>query len=348
VNIRRSVTFIRGESSIAFLGPPLTYASKADMAIGSAGSEPAAKRLVGLPSYQCQFEDHKVTAMDHSRKDPTPAERAENPAGDVSLTRLLDLVRRLRAPDGCPWDREQTLDALRAYLLEEAHETADAIDRQDWDDLLAELGDLLFQLCFVCVLAEEQQRFDLDQVVEAIYRKMVDRHPHVFGDRDQASSGGRPETAEQVAQAWERAKRARRTDTSALSGVPTSLPALTGAHRLGQKAAALGFDWERPAQVVDKIREEVAELEEAIAEGGPSEIESELGDLLLSVASLSRHLGCDPERALARANLRFRRRFGRVESALGSRLVDGSMPLDALRKEMERIWAEAKAHEREG
>jgi len=254
--------------------------------------------------------------------------------------RLLELIRLLRSPEGCPWDRDQTLGDLRAYLLEEAHETADAIDRGDWHDLRAELGDLLFQVCFVATLAAEEERFTLDDVAAAVVDKMVARHPHVFGE------GERLHSAEEVAGAWERGKGAGSV-RSVLVGVPSSLPALTAAYRLGQKAAAVGFDWPTVREVLEKVREEIGELEAAITEGETDVVESELGDLLLSASSLARRLGCDPERALARANLRFRSRFGHVESALGSRLTDASAPSAELRAEMERLWQEAKELERE-
>jgi MazG family protein len=279
--------------------------------------------------------------MTRAPRDRGPAPTPSSGPQAQGAERLLALIRRLRAPGGCPWDQEQTLGDLRAYLLEEAHETADAIDRRDWASLLEELGDLLFQVCFVAALAAEEQRFTFDDVVAAIHDKMVARHPHVFG------GGERYASAREVADAWGRRKR-KDSGGSVLAGVPASLPALTAAYRLGQKAAAVGFDWERASEVLEKVHEEVAELETALAADDARAVESELGDLLLATTSLARHLGCDPERALARANLRFRRRFSHVEQVLGERLVDESTPRAELRVEMERLWSEAKELDDEG
>ena len=283
-----------------------------------------------------------MNAMDRAPEQSASTEASPSSGAAAGVDRLLELIRRLRSADGCPWDRAQRLDDLRAYLLEEAHETADAIDRQDWRDLCSELGDLLFQVCFVAELAAEQGRFSLDDAAREVLDKMVARHPHVFG------AGERLETAEEVASEWGRRKGAG-AQSSLLEGVPASLPALTAAHRLGQKAAAVGFDWTDATQVLEKVREEVGELEDAMAQAAPEAVEAELGDLLLSVTSLARQLGCDAERALARANLRFRARFGHLERALGQRLTDRRSPAEEsrLRAEMERLWEEAKALESE-
>lgn len=263
------------------------------------------------------------------------------------LKDLVRLIQRLRRPDGCPWDRKQTLSSVRAYLIEESHELAAAIDADDFDDLREELGDVLFQLAFIACLAEEQGRFTAADAVAGIHRKMVERHPHVFGDAAPL------ETEKEVLAAWEAGK----TDggrRSVLAGVPASLPALTGAYRLTQKAAGVGFDWPDVDGVTAKIREELAEVDEVLAEDPTDEahvaarrarLEEEVGDLLFSVANLARHLDIDPESALARGNLKFRRRFEAVEETFrrrGEALAD--VGLDA----MDRAWNEVKANAKAG
>ncbi len=261
------------------------------------------------------------------------------PARPADIETLRTLIRTLRGPDGCPWDREQTLDSVRAYLLEEAHETAAALDTPDRSDLSNELGDLLFQVVFVAQLAEEEGLFDLGQVIDENHHKMVERHPHVFGEEQH-------ETAEDVARAWERRKETQRTTPgAALAGVPTSLPALLGAYRLGQKAAALGFDWADLDGVWAKVEEELRELRQAQAdaaergaEGTPDPaVEEELGDLLFVLTSLARHQGVDPERALAQANAKFRTRFAHVEAGVAGRWQETSA------ERLDELWNAAKA-----
>ncbi len=264
-----------------------------------------------------------------------------NRDGDATgLDRLAALVRRLRGPDGCPWDREQGLGDLRPYLLEEAHEAAAAIDAGDWDELAAELGDLLFQVVFIAVLAEEAGAFEPGDVVERVAAKMVARHPHVFGDERAAD-------AEAVRQAWERRKLAQGPhDRSLLEGVPASLPSLVASYRLTQKAAGVGFDWPHAGAVLTKLDEELAELRHELARiEAPArrpEVEHEIGDLLFTIANLARHLELDPEAALARANERFRRRFQAIERRLrdeGRSLAGTSLA------EMDALWDEAKKDE---
>jgi nucleoside triphosphate diphosphatase len=252
------------------------------------------------------------------------------------LQKLLDLVARLRAPDGCPWDRQQGLADVRAYLLEEAHEAAAAIDDGDWDELAGELGDLLFQVAFIGRLAEEAGAFRLSQVVERVYNKMVARHPHVFGGETLAD-------AEAVRQAWERRKLAEEPRrASLLAGVPASLPALLAAYRLTQKAAGVGFDWPDAAAVLEKVEEETAELRQALAAGRADSAREELGDLLFTLANLARKLDLDPEAALAGANRKFRRRFAAVEAGLAAR---GRRPDEATLAEMDALWEAAKGEE---
>ncbi len=279
-------------------------------------------------------------------------ENSNIPSAAVSLERLQDLIAQLRAPDGCPWDRKQTLGDLRAYVIEEAHEVAAAIDRSLVDGkrgpLAEELGDLLFQIAFIGQLAVEEGSFDLQQVVDGICDKMIARHPHVFSD-----GGVELHNADEVVTAWERRKleqrqRATGSDATAarqshVDGVPVSLPALVGAYRLTQKAAGLGFDWPNVAGVFAKVREELNELEEAIESNDKQATQEELGDLLFTMGSLGRHLGHDPEAALAHANLKFRRRFAGLELYFEQRGESlAAADLDA----MDEAWTRIKAEER--
>lgn len=269
----------------------------------------------------------------------------EKPDPDVG--KLLRLVTRLRGPDGCPWDREQTLGDVRAYLVEEAHETAAAIDQGDWDELRGELGDLLFQVVFIARLASEEGAFELSDVIDGIHHKMIDRHPHVFGSEEVADSG-------EVLRNWEQRKLETAGEPrSVLAGVPASLPALTGAFRISQKVAAVGFDWPHAAAVRDKVGEELQEIEALFEDGLPGDgsagaspiaeaVEEEVGDLLFAVASLARHLGVDPEAALARGNLKFRRRFRALEEALVSR---GRSLSESSLDELEAEWQAVKRRE---
>jgi len=261
--------------------------------------------------------------------DPTARPPAE-------LADLVALVARLRAPDGCPWDREQGLANLRAYLVEEAHELAAAIDGGDWEEIAEELGDLLFQAAFVARLGEEAGALSAAAVVAAVHAKLVARHPHVFGGEQLADAG-------EVVRAWERRKAAERP-AGLLAGVPPSLPALLAAYRMTQKAAGVGFDWPDAAGVLAKLREEIGELEAELAAGAPAaRVGEELGDLLFAAANLARHLGHDPECALAGANAKFRRRFAAVEAALAGR---GIAAADAGLELMDALWEEAKRAER--
>jgi len=273
---------------------------------------------------------------------------SEAPPTPPDLQKLVDLVARLRAPDGCPWDREQAVADVRAYLLEEAHEVAGAIDSGDWGELAEELGDLLFQVAFLGRLGEEAGAFRLAEVVDGVYQKMDERHPHIF----QVQAGTETLTdTESVRQAWERRKlRQNPGKSSLLEGVQASLPALLAAYRLTQKASGVGFDWPDAAAVLAKVEEETAELKEALAApaGLPANKEAvreELGDLLFTLANLARKLDLDPEAALAAANLKFRRRFKAVESGLAER---GKSPAEATLAEMDELWERAKGRGEEG
>ncbi|HEV8240992.1 MAG TPA: nucleoside triphosphate pyrophosphohydrolase [Thermoanaerobaculia bacterium] len=276
-------------------------------------------------------------ADDAARSESASSAPASEPASATTLRDLVALVERLRAPDGCPWDREQRLADVRAYLLEEAHETAAAIDEESWTAIGGELGDLLFQVAFVLRLGEEAGALTAEQVIAGIHAKMVARHPHVFGDERAAD-------ANEVRRAWERRKAESAAGESLLAGVPASLPALVACYRLSQKAAGVGFDWPDVAAVLAKVHEELAEVERELPvapndAAARSALEDEIGDLLFAVANLARHAGVDPERALQRTNAKFRRRFAHVErgvAARGRKL--GDVPLD----DLEALWQEAK------
>lgn len=278
----------------------------------------------------------------------TPPEASTSP---TELSDLVRLVRRLRAPDGCPWDREQSLSDLRAYLLEEAHEAAAAIDAHDLDRIAEELGDLLFQAAFVAELAREEGGAPAAEIVRRVHAKLVARHPHVFAPEppksadegaDAPSETG-PMNADDVHGTWEQRKQEEKAarGEGLLAGVPDALPALTGAYRLGQKVAGVGFDWPDEAGVLDKIEEERAELAAELAREprDRAALTHELGDLLFATAQLARRLRIDPEAALARANLRFRDRFTRMEAeAAGDGRALQDLDIDAL----EASWQRAK------
>jgi MazG family protein len=255
------------------------------------------------------------------------------------LDALRALCARLRGPGGCPWDREQTLESLRAYLIEEAYEVIDAIDTGEPGALAAELGDLLFHIVFAAQLAEEKGWFDLAAVCRGIHAKMVQRHPHVFAAVEVSS-------AADVVKNWEAIKQRERSETGALAGVPRQLPALLKAYRITEKAAALGFDWEKVNDVVAKLEEEVQELAAELRgerdESGERRVREELGDVLFVMANLARQLAVDPEAALQAANAKFARRFGAMERlASGRGLSLRAMTL----AELDALWDEVKRGE---
>lgn len=258
------------------------------------------------------------------------------------IDELRQIVARLRAPDGCPWDREQTHATLRGSVIEEAYETVEAIDHADGPHLCEELGDLLLQVVMHSQLAAETERFTFDDVARGISTKLVRRHPHVFGDAKAADAAA-------VLARWDDIKRAEKgnTHTSLLDGVSSALPSLLHAEKITKRAARVGFDWENPVQVIGKIREELAETEEALLEQDPVKIEEELGDLLFAVVNLARKIKVEPEVALRRATGKFTTRFQKLEAALKER---GRNPQDCTLAEMDAIWDEIKKKEgnREG
>ena len=251
--------------------------------------------------------------------------------------RLVALMARLRAPGGCPWDREQTFDSIKPHTLEETYEVLDAIDRRAWPELADELGDYMLQAVFFAQMAAEQNLFTIEDALDAINQKLLRRHPHIFGDES-------AETAGDVKRIWSEVKAAEkaaqgRAHESLLAAVPRALPALVEASQITSRAAQVGFDWENPEQVLDKLREELAEFAEARRSGSPAELEGELGDLLFVLVNLARFVKVDPEQALRATNAKFRQRFGYIERKLAER---GVKPADATLEEMEALWQEAK------
>jgi MazG family protein len=293
--------------------------------------------------------------------------RQDSDAADSRAGRLfakaVAIMARLRAPGGCPWDREQTFPSIRKYTLEETYEVLDAIEREHWADLADELGDLLLQVLFYAEMAEEAGHFGISEVIAGLNRKLVRRHPHVFGEEASAAAGNQAEGletdgigAQEVLRNWDEIKKLEKKaqdkngedPTSAktgqmwgtLDGVSRAMPALSEAGKIGSKAAKVGFDWPDVRGVVEKLREECGELEAEIARVDAVAASEELGDLLFTVANLARHLKVDPELALRDANAKFRRRFAGMEAA-------AERPLEELSaEELEALWARSKQAER--
>jgi MazG family protein len=266
-------------------------------------------------------------------------EEQDQTAG-AGFQRLVDLMRRLRAENGCAWDREQTLESLRPFVIEETYEVVDAIDRGDLDALRDELGDFLLEAVFLAQIAAERGDFDIGDSLRSICDKLVRRHPHVFGER---AGDTRPLDAAEVKRRWEEIKADEQKTAGrparALGSIPDSLPALLRAYRLGKRAATVGFDWPNAAGVEAKVAEELAELAEARAGGSAADVEEEIGDLLFTIANWARHLDVDPESALRAANRKFSERFAVLESRLETR---GVALRDATLEEMEAEWERVK------
>jgi MazG family protein len=255
------------------------------------------------------------------------------PAAGEAFARLVEIMARLRAPGGCPWDREQTFDTIKPFLLEETYEVMDAIDARDWPALAEELGDLMLQPVFFAQMACEAGYFDIADSLEAITGKLVRRHPHVFADGD-------AQTASDVTRRWDEIKAAEKPRPAGmLAGIPRSLPALAEARDISRKAAAAGFDWPGIEPVLEKLREELAELDAARGQGETAAIEDEIGDLLFVLVNVARWLKVDPEQALRKTNAKFRRRFAHVEQGLeaAGKTLERT-PLE----EMEALWQDAK------
>jgi tetrapyrrole methylase family protein/MazG family protein len=266
-------------------------------------------------------------------------------SGD-EFTKLVELISRLRAPGGCPWDREQTHDTLKPMMLEEAYEVVEAIDEGNDDELIGELGDLLLQVVFHSQIATEEQRFTVAEVIERISAKMIRRHPHVFGDDTAQTAGEVLRNWEAIKQAELEAKGKNADEGSMLDSVSTKLPAVMEAFQMTTKVSRVDFDWPDVASVLEKLDEEVNELKQAISEETPThkEIAAEVGDLLFVAVNVARLLGVDPESALKGSNRKFRRRFRYIEDRLRER---GRKPSDSDHVEMDAFWDEAKALEKQ-
>jgi ATP diphosphatase len=267
------------------------------------------------------------------------------PSRDIH--RLIEIMAALRDPvSGCPWDKEQNFSTIAPYTVEEAHEVADAIARENLSDLRDELGDLLLQVAYHARMAEEQGAFAFGDVVEAITTKLIRRHPHVFGDEDARAAGAAKGFWEKIKAEEKRERAAREAEggllrAGLLDGVSAGMPAMARAVKLQEKASTVGFDWNDPRAVLTKLREEADEIEDEIDQRppAPDRLEDEIGDLLFAVANLARHLKVDPDQALRRTNAKFIERFGRIEAALAA---VGRTPAEASLDEMEELWQEAK------
>jgi MazG family protein len=255
--------------------------------------------------------------------------------------RLVEIMARLRSPEGCPWDRAQNFDSIKPYLLEETYEVIDAIDARDWRSLAEELGDLMLQSVFFAQMAAEEGKFSIEDALDAIAEKLIRRHPHVFASGD-------AKTPDEVKARWDQIKSEEKreqgqAEAGLLDGVPRVLPALMEAQQLTSRAASVGFDWEKPEQILAKLEEELNELAEARQKGLREEVEKEVGDLLFVLVNLARRLKVDAEQALRGTNAKFRGRFGYLERKLAGQ---GKSLDQATLAEMDNFWEEAKKRSR--
>ncbi len=250
--------------------------------------------------------------------------------------KLVEIMEKLRSENGCPWDRVQTHDSLKRYLLEETYELIEAIENKDYKGIKEELGDLLLQIIFHSKIAKDEGRFNIEDVIETISKKMISRHPHVFGDADF-------KTPEEVLSQWDdRKKEEGKLSKSILEGIPLSMPALLRAYKIQSRVAKVGFDWPSINGVLEKLEEEMRELKEAIKSGQSEKIEEELGDVLFSIVNIARFLKVDPEAALRKTNRKFEKRFKKIEEILKEK---GKSPKDMSLQEMDLIWEEIKKEE---
>lgn len=276
------------------------------------------------------------------KKPPNPASKENKIGKRRTVTDLLNIMAKLRSPSGCPWDREQTENTLKRYLIEEAHEALEAIEAGTPEALQEELGDVLLQIIFLSRIAEEKGQFDFSDVVHTLAEKLIHRHPHVFPPPDAHTTRVKPKTAKDVVKVWGAAKElegkyAKRT--SLLDDLPLSLPALERARRIGQRVSRVGFDWPNVEGVWEKVQEELAELERAGQGPSPGSLEEELGDLFFTLVNWGRFKGISAEEALRKANRRFIQRFRQVEMELRRR---GKTPEVSTLEEMDHIWNETK------
>jgi len=248
------------------------------------------------------------------------------------LDDLVNIMARLRGADGCPWDRRQTKDALRPFLIEETYEILEALDKGDDEELREELGDLLFHIVFMARIAQEEGSFDIYDVIQGVAQKMVHRHPHVFGGTEVSGP-------HEVEANWAQLKAAEKQRESLMEGLPRHLPALMRAYRLTQRASTVGFDWADKDQVWEKLEEELREFQDALSEGKEEDLRDELGDILFTLVNLSRFIGVDPEDALRRVTNKFAERFQYIEKRLHAEDKD---PHGASLAEMDALWEESK------
>ncbi|MCP4195856.1 MAG: nucleoside triphosphate pyrophosphohydrolase [Proteobacteria bacterium] len=258
--------------------------------------------------------------------------KSRNDAAGSAFTELAEIIRRLRAPGGCPWDRKQTPKSLKSFIVEETYEVLDAIDNENPGEICEELGDLLLQIILQAEIGAEQGQFTIEDVVRGLSKKLIHRHPHVFGDTS-------VENADEVLVNWEQLKKEEKENRGLFDGLPRHLPSLQRASRMGEKATRVGFDWPDAKSVRDKVQEELDELDEAVSRDDPESINHELGDLLFAIAQWARHLGEQPEEVLAGGCKRFVRRFSRMEQIA----ADTEQPLNDLNlEELEQLWQQTK------
>ena len=317
---------------------------------GTPAEVPVPRKVICIATGRCAAGDLLAYATMSTKRTAPDADPELRDAAD-GFSRLVSLMRTLRSEQGCAWDREQTLESLRPYVIEETYEVVDAIDRGDTESLREELGDFLLEAVFLAQVAHERGDFHVSDSLRAICEKLIRRHPHVFPSNTDSparngsdgSQAATPLSAAEVKRQWDAIKASEQAATGAepslLGSVPESLPALLRAYRLGKRAASAGFDWPDPAGVEAKVVEELAELVNARTEGSPAAIEEELGDLLFSIVNLARHLGVDPETALRAANRKFAERFAQLEIRLRERGIDLSA---ASLEEMEAEWRRIK------